>query len=240
VVAIDRPGFGRSTYQRRRRLLDWPADVAALADELGIERFAVAGYSSGGEVRAGLRRRAARAVNSRVALVAGVGPPDTPRFRDGLGPRERLTITLATRARPLALVYWRLARRMLDRRPEAFVAEFEKEASEPDRAVLQNPDYRSTLIATSREALRAGAGGLVQDVAIQARPWGFRLEELTLPVRLWHGDQDQVVSLHHSQHVADAIPDAQLRTYEGEGHLLAARFAEIASELAAAQGEPSR
>jgi pimeloyl-ACP methyl ester carboxylesterase len=151
-----------------------------------------------------------------VAVVAGVGPPDTPRFRDGLGPRERLTMTLATRARPLALVYWRLARRMLDRRPEAFVAEFEKKASEPDRAVLQNPDYRSTLIATSREALRAGAGGLVQDVAIQARPWGFRLEELTLPVRLWHGDQDQVVSLHHSQHVADAIPDAQLRTYEGE------------------------
>jgi pimeloyl-ACP methyl ester carboxylesterase len=49
VVAIDRPGFGRSTYQRRRRLLDWPADVAALADELGIERFAVAGYSSGGK-----------------------------------------------------------------------------------------------------------------------------------------------------------------------------------------------
>jgi hypothetical protein len=175
-----------------------------------------------------------------VAVVAGVGPPDTPRFRDGLGPRERLTMTLATRARPLALVYWRLARRMLDRRPEAFVAEFEKKASEPDRAVLQNPDYRSTLIATSREALRAGAGGLVQDVAIQARPWGFRLEELTLPVRL-------LARGPGPGRVAPPLPARRRRDpgraapyLRGRGHLLAARFAEIASELAAAQGEPSR
>ncbi len=48
VIAMDRAGMGLSTFQKGRRLSDWPADVAALADALGIERFAVLGFSGGG------------------------------------------------------------------------------------------------------------------------------------------------------------------------------------------------
>jgi pimeloyl-ACP methyl ester carboxylesterase len=48
VVSADRPGYGGSSPQPGRRREDWPADVAALADHLGIERFAVLGLSSGG------------------------------------------------------------------------------------------------------------------------------------------------------------------------------------------------
>jgi pimeloyl-ACP methyl ester carboxylesterase len=45
VLAIDRPGIGRSTFQPGRSLLDWPTDVAAVADFLGLDRFAVLGVS---------------------------------------------------------------------------------------------------------------------------------------------------------------------------------------------------
>jgi len=45
VVAVDRPGMGGSDFQRRRRVLDWPADVAAVADAFGLDRFAVLGFS---------------------------------------------------------------------------------------------------------------------------------------------------------------------------------------------------
>jgi len=48
VVSPDRPGYGKSSPQQNRTLADWPADVLALADALGIRRFAVAGHSSGG------------------------------------------------------------------------------------------------------------------------------------------------------------------------------------------------
>ncbi len=230
VVAVDRPGFGGSSYARGRRLLDWPADVAALADSLGLESFAVAGYSSGGKYALAC----AHSIPERVevaAVVAGVGPPDTPGFREGLSRTDRLTMTLGTRARPLALAYWRLARTMLHRRPESFIAEFDKEVSEPDRAVLADPEMRSLVLATTREALRPGALGLVQDIVIQARPWGFRLEDVRLPVRIWHGESDEVVPLRHSRHAAAAIDGAELTTFPGEGHLLAARFPEIAAQL---------
>jgi pimeloyl-ACP methyl ester carboxylesterase len=234
VVAVDRPGFGESGYQRGRRLLDWPADVTALADALGLQRFAVVGYSSGGKYALACAHELPERLTT-VAVVAGVGPPDIPGFRDGLGRNERLTMTLAVRARPLAIAYWGIARAMVERRPGSFLEAFEKEASEPDRAVLRDPRFRAALIATSREALRPGARGLVQDVALQARPWGFRLEDVSAPVRLWHGEQDEVVPIHHSRHVAERIAGAELHTYPGEGHLLARRFPEIASSLLSAQ-----
>jgi len=38
LICPDRPGYGLSTFQLGRRLVDWPADVAYLADHLGIDR----------------------------------------------------------------------------------------------------------------------------------------------------------------------------------------------------------
>src|SRR5262249_37258319 len=48
LIAVDRPGFGRSDFKKRRTLVDWPGDVAKLADALGLDRFSIAGVSGGG------------------------------------------------------------------------------------------------------------------------------------------------------------------------------------------------
>lgn len=48
VVSVDRPSYGASSSQPGRSMLDWPADVTAVADALGIDTFMVAGHSSGG------------------------------------------------------------------------------------------------------------------------------------------------------------------------------------------------
>jgi pimeloyl-ACP methyl ester carboxylesterase len=230
VVAIERPGYGLSAARRSWGLLDWPGDVAAAADRLGIERFALIGYSSGGKYAAACAYTLPDRLTG-TAILSGVGPPATPRFREGLGRTDRLSMTLALRARPLALAYWRIARRMAERKPERFLGEFEKELSEPDKVVFSEPEVRKFVLATSREALRAGAAGVVQDAAIQARPWGFGLEEIRAPVRLWHGDRDEIVPLHHSRYAAEAIPNATLTIFEGAGHLVASRFSEVAAAL---------
>jgi pimeloyl-ACP methyl ester carboxylesterase len=48
LIGLDRPGIGRSDPKTGYRLLDWPDDVVEVADQLGIERFAVQGISAGG------------------------------------------------------------------------------------------------------------------------------------------------------------------------------------------------
>jgi pimeloyl-ACP methyl ester carboxylesterase len=233
VVAVDRPGFGGSSFVRGRALLDWPGDVDALADRLGLERFAVVGYSSGGKYAIAC----ASSLPERVTLagvVAGTGPPEIPGFRAGLGGIDRISLTLATRARPLALALWGAARRMALGRPERLMAQFEKEASEPDLAVLADPALRDALLRSVREGLRPGAAGVVEDYAVEAHPWGFALGDIRVPVRIWHGDGDDVVPLEHSRYLAARIPTARLTVMERAGHLLRDQLDPIASALASA------
>lgn len=174
LVAPDRPGYGLSSPRRRWGLLDWVGDVVELADGLGIEHFAVLGYSSGGKYAAACGFSIPERL-SAVGIVSGVGPPSMPRFRDGLGKTDRLSMSLATRARALALLYWRVATWMVLRRPDSFLAEFEKELSQPDRAVLADPNFRQLLLETAREALREvhSASSMIQRSrrGTGASPW---------------------------------------------------------------------
>ncbi len=232
IVAVERPGYGLSTPRRSWGLLDWPPDVSAAADRLGLERFAVLGYSSGGKYAAACAYALPDRVTG-VAIVSGVGPPSTPRFREGLGATDRLSMTLATRARPLALAYWRFARLLARRSPARFLREFEKELSEPDKAAFADSNVREVVLRTAQEAMRGGVAGVVDDSTIQARSWGFDLETIRTPVQVWHGDNDDIVPLHHASYVADNIPGATLTVLKGVGHLaVTSRGGEIAAAIA--------
>ncbi len=79
--------------------------------------------------------------------------------------------------------------------------------------------------------MRPGVAGSVDDHAIEARLWGFALEEIRLPAQLWHGDSDEVVPLEHSRYMAKRIPGAQLTVVQGAGHLLSSRLEPIAQTL---------
>ena len=48
LLSYDRPGYGGSPPRPGRTMADTAADVAAIADALGVDRFAVWGTSGGG------------------------------------------------------------------------------------------------------------------------------------------------------------------------------------------------
>jgi pimeloyl-ACP methyl ester carboxylesterase len=91
-------------------------------------------------------------------------------------------------------------------------------------------------VDTLREAVRPGAWGYVQDIRALARPWGFALEDIRVPVQLWHGDQDTVIPPHHGSYLASVIPGATLRVCPGEAHML--MWNHMAEILMAAAGMP--
>lgn len=83
LIGIDRPGYGRSTHRAGRRYRDWPTDVLAVADELGLDRFGILAYSTGGPYAVAC----ALAFPERltfVGIVSGIGPGETPRRREGM------------------------------------------------------------------------------------------------------------------------------------------------------------
>jgi pimeloyl-ACP methyl ester carboxylesterase len=169
VIAVDRPGPGGSGRQHGRRILDWPADVSALADALGLGRFGVLGYSGGVPLCAGLCPAAARP-GHRAGLVACVGPDEIAGLVAGLDPAVAKT-RRTSRTRPWLARATRAGVRMATRRyPQRVLAQTAAALPEPDRRALADPPMASAYLAALREALRPGAAGAVQDMALMASP----------------------------------------------------------------------
>lgn len=74
MIAPDRPGFGLSTFDARRRIADWPDDVRALAAHLGIARFAILGGSGGAPYALACARALPADMVSAVGLYAAAAP----------------------------------------------------------------------------------------------------------------------------------------------------------------------
>jgi pimeloyl-ACP methyl ester carboxylesterase len=222
VITYDRPGYGRSDRCRRRRVVDCAADVAAIADALGIDRFAVTGGSSGGPhslaVAACLPERV-----SRAACTAGVAPFDPPDFdwfagMDAINVRE---MDWALEGEDvLARELEREAAGMLERLeadPSTLLGE-DVQLAESDRAQLAQTEGHEVMRQTLREAFRHGVWGYVDDTFSLTWPWGFDLTDIRVPTRVIYGLADVLVPQQHGAWLARNVPDAEVVVDEQAGH----------------------
>jgi pimeloyl-ACP methyl ester carboxylesterase len=230
LVMFDRPGFGLSDYQSHRTLLDFPNNLVALADALGIERFAIAGISGGGPYTAAT----AFALPDRVTvagLISAAGPADAPHALDGITPVRRIGFYLARYA-PAILrpVLWLTNNPRHN--PEKFFAQYTHHNPPRDQAILAQSQFRAMMIANYAESTRQGLRGFARELWIVARPWGFRLEDIRVPVFVWHGDADNSTPIAMARYVASKIPSCRATYLPGEGHLfLFSRWREILTTL---------
>src|SRR5207247_8492666 len=96
IIAIDRPGYGLSDFQQGRKLLDWPGDVAQLADSLKIDQFAAIGVSGGGPYLLACAYKLPERITS-ATVISGMGPVDDPVATKGMLPSMRLGLDIAPR-----------------------------------------------------------------------------------------------------------------------------------------------
>ena len=212
IIAADRPGLGLSDFKRGRKILDWPDDVIELADALRIDRFAALGYSGGGPYAAACAFRIPGRL-TMTGIVCGMGPSDAPGMKDGI------SWTIPGKPSMIRRFILMLTSMGVRKNPDQFLSRSKETLSELDRQLLDQPELAKVFVDGLQEALRSGIGGANQDAALYAHPWGFRLQDITAEVHLWHGGQDDNVPVSVGHYVADAIPDCNARFYKKEGHL---------------------
>ena len=219
LVTASRPGYGDSTPQPGRRVVDVVADTRAVLDHIDADRCLVAGWSGGGPHALAC---AARLDEAAATLVfAGVAPyeADGLDWLAGMG-EENVTEFGAVRAGEEQL------RAYLDKEREGLqhltvqglISSMDTLLPAVDRALLTD-EFGQDMVAEYQEALRIGVDGWLEDDIAFVEPWGFDLDEIAVPTMLWQGSADLMVPCAHGRWLAAHLPDPSVHLVDGDGHL---------------------
>lgn len=178
LIAIDRPGYGRSTFQAGRNFRDWPADVCALADAFELEEFGVVGHSG-----AGPHLFACGAVipRTRLAFVGALGPWGplaTPDIMRSLNAADRCYARLARSGPRLFGALFAPLGWCAKYTPGLFSTLLAAAVPAADKHLLSDERFGRHLRAIQLEAFRQGSRGAAYESFLQFRPWGFDLAEV--------------------------------------------------------------
>jgi pimeloyl-ACP methyl ester carboxylesterase len=220
IISADRPGISDSSTQLDRKLSDWPRVVEQLIDHLEIGEFRMLAISGGAPYAYATAMTIPERVRA-IAIVGGVIPFADLKDYKGLLPLYRwmlafyrnrpqllrqlvclarpfLSIRAPIRLRPLLL-------KMLLLRP-------------CDAASLRDDAAFEAIFESQRRAWRGSVEGVLIDAQIYARPWGFAIEDVRVPVRLWHGIEDRAFAVRLAEEIANRFPNCKARFIQGEGH----------------------
>lgn len=222
LIGFSRPGYGGSTRELGRTVADGVDQLSSLADSLGIERFGVWGHSGGGKYAlasaALIPRRLVGA--SCLSALAPVGSEGLDWFA-GMGKSNEDDFKLMTSDRKA----WEKAseeqaKMMVAGAPtrENVIMALGTLLSDVDRSMLTD-DMVEFLTASTREGLKNGAGGWIDDALAEASPWGFELASVRSPTQVWHGRHDGFCPYAHGEWLARHVPNAEVHLEQGAGHL---------------------
>jgi pimeloyl-ACP methyl ester carboxylesterase len=223
VITYDRAGYGVSDRHPGRTVVDNVADVAAIADAIGIERFYITGGSGGGPHSMAV---AARVPDRVIAAEASVSPVpydlDGFDFFAGMDPENIKEFSWAldgeqTLHRELTRIAAQILQRVEAGRSEDALGDFELDPS--DRAVLGRDDMKQMFAEMFRHAFVNGVWGWVDDDLAMLKPWGFDISEITVPITIRYGSKDVLVPAAHGDWLAAHVPNAKVFVAGDAGHL---------------------
>jgi pimeloyl-ACP methyl ester carboxylesterase len=205
-VSHDRPGYGGSTPRPGRDVASVAADVAGVADALGIGRFAVMGHSGGGTYALACGALLPERVQA-VVCASGLAPFDAEGLDWFAGMTSSGAAELRAATRGRAALEQHLAVGEWD--PEQFTPE--------DHATLAGPwSWFGVVVA---RAFEGGLGGMVDDDLSYVAPWGFDPGQVRAPVLYLHGGRDRVVPGSHAEWLSRHTPSAELWLRPDDGHI---------------------
>jgi pimeloyl-ACP methyl ester carboxylesterase len=219
LISYNRPGYGRSTRYQGRSVADAARDIAILADHLGLERFAIMGRSGGGPHALACAALLPSRV-SRAAVLVSFAPAEAvdldwyremvgsniEAYRDAIFDKRRLAETLKIRAHRIL------------HDPAYLLDLLRTELTAADARIVDDVKVRRLLLRAYQDAVTDGPYGWIDDVFALRHDWGFRPESIRVPVRLWHGADDQFAPATHTRWLADRIPGSTIEVQAGAAH----------------------
>lgn len=224
LITYDRPGYGGSDRLRGRRVVHAAQDVAAIADHLSLDHFAVVGRSGGGPHALACAALLPSRVR-RVAALVSLAPPDAEGLDWSAGMTRSNVVEFAAARRGHDELVGRLEVYGAEIRadPASRMPFQDADLPESDQLVISDYGVRHMLMSNFAEGLRTSIYGWADDNLSFISPWGFSAADISVPVLLWHGLDDIFSPVSHTRWLAGQIRHANVMLEPGAAHFGAVR-----------------
>ena len=217
LISFDRPGYGRSDYQKDLTPLKLAAQIKKLMNHLEIDRFKVLSISGGAPFAMAIAFSLKDRVE-KISSIAGVAPLTVRNFKY-MNPSQKKVWVLRNLVPSPILNYgihraWKSGLEKIDGLLFSDLETFSK----PDQKVFLHSKVGPALVSSVKTALQNGPHGVLHDMKIFSKNWGFKLAAIQCPVTLWHGSEDDVVHLQFTKDMSQQIPHSKFKFIKGEGH----------------------
>ena len=220
IVSLDRPGIRGSSLQPNRKLSDWPCLLEQVVERLDLPEFRMLAISGGAPYAYATAVTMPERVRA-IAIVGGAPPMAEITDGEGLLPLYRWMLALY-RSRPgLLRRCFYLVRPFLSVRSPVRFRPFVLKMlrlRRCDADSLRNAAAFEAVFESQRLAWRGSAKGVMTDAEIYAQPWGFAIEDVRVPVRLWHGKEDRAFSVQLAEQMVKRLPNCKSRFVNDAGH----------------------
>lgn len=226
LIGVDRPGYGLSTYKPRRNLSDFNSDLNFLADELGLEKFGVLGWSGGGAFALAYFTYNPDRVSRAVTVAAPALPFDVSTAHN-----TPLAKHLMRFAKIGEFAMRQLSRQLLKAKGDTqkFLAtpqgkQLLRGCSKTDLAFLHDPPWVKLMYQSMAEAFRQGNAGVravIEEHQLFIKPWALPFEAVGEgKLWIWHGSEDRTCRVANAYEIARLVPSARLEVFGGAGHFV--------------------
>ncbi|EPS39739.1 hypothetical protein H072_6475 [Dactylellina haptotyla CBS 200.50] len=253
IISLERPGFGLSTFQPNRTILDWPKDVEAFVRGKEISRFAVLGASGGGPYAVACAKTIPAHMMSAVGVFAGgppweAGPQHMAWYRRFARWLVNFSPTLFTAlfGGIIKFASWLAHTGPIVRRIDKFLETSDKKKKERETpsptadlgmigdegfTIAQRRDRLLRLIM--REPYAGGLAGFVRETKLLSDiDWGFKLESVNYGhIKIWHGVRDSNAPIQTIRWMAERLPNATLTEFDKTHYDIADHFGTALSDL---------
>lgn len=218
LIAPDRPGYGWTDFKNGiTTVANWPADIAALADALGIGTFSVFGASGGGPYALSCAWKLPKRVKA-AGIFASVGPfiPETDDKR--MAASIRLMWKLAPKLPGVFRLQMRLFAWLAKKYPRLYIKAIRNEFSEDDMEIYERLHLADNIQASRNEGYRQKGIGIWYDTTQVPGRWSIPLDEIRTKVYLWQGEKDISVPLSMGKYLAGKLPNCEAHFIKDAGH----------------------
>lgn len=219
LICPNRPGIGESDNYPNRTIMDYPSDILILADKLKINKFSIISQSGGCAYGFACAYAAPERV-LQLSVVSALTPPDMALVNKEVSFKTRLAVSIFKKCPSWLLIkMYDSMYKTIKKNPESFYNKIYKKASEVEKKLLITTDYYTVYTQTVLDALKNGSLATVADIRLCFNPWGFNLNDISVPVQIWHGQDDKSSPVQLVETMQKTLKRCEARYIQGESHM---------------------